>query len=226
MHRAVRQPQKEQETMDQTLMAEVERLKEFFDAVDKEREIAYDTARTLRRRSVKLVRDLQRQMDVDVEKELAECRVLAVQLSQTPNKFGFVEEALQEYAEAALTYSFLFGKPAPTQADLGCTERTYALGLSDAISELRRRILTLLRQDDIQGATAMFDLMDDYYHMILVFDHTDAVLPLRRKQDALRAVTERTRADITSIICQKRLEEKIPGFETRLDSEPEPEAGE
>ena len=196
--------------MDERLTSEVERLKEHFDAIDKERENAYSTARTLRRRSVQLVRDMQRQMNVDVEKELAECRDLAVLLSESPYSFGFMEEALQEYAEAALTYSFLFDKPAPTQDDLGCTERTYLLGLADAISELRRRILTLLRANDIDGATRMFDMMDDYYHVILVFDHTDAILPLRRKQDALRGVIERTRADITSIICQKRLEDKIP----------------
>jgi translin len=205
--------------MDETLMAEVERIKEHFDAIDKERENAYATARTLRRRSVKLVRDMQRQMDIDVEQELSECRELAVELSESPNRFGFVEEALQEYAEAALTYSFLWDKPAPTKEDLGCTERTYVLGLADAISELRRRILTLLREDDIPGATRMFDLMDDYYHLILVFDHTDAVLPLRRKQDALRAVTERTRADITSIICQKRLEEKMPDLDMDSNTE-------
>lgn len=196
--------------MDQQLVSEVERLKDHFDAIDKVREQAYITSRDLRRRSVKLVRDMQRQMDIDVTAVLDECRTLAVEIAEMPHKFKFSEEALQEYAEAALTYAFLYNKPCPTQESLGCTERTYLLGLADAISELRRRILTLLRENDIEGATRMFDVMDEYYHLILVFDHTDAVLPLRRKQDGLRGVIERTRADLTSIICQKRLEEKMP----------------
>ena len=190
---------------------EIERLKNHFDAVDSVRETAYLSARDLRRLSVQMVRDLQRNKPVDYVQVLAECKTLALTLSGSEYKFGFMEEALQEYSEAALTYAFLHNLPAPTQEELGCTERTYLMGLADAISELRRGVLNLLREDDLDTATRLFDLMDRLFHGIMVFDHTDAVLPLRRKQDALRAVLERTRADLTTIICQKRLENKLKG---------------
>lgn len=195
--------------MDDRLTREVERLKEHFDAVDVEREKAYTASRNLRRMSVQLVRDIQRDMDVDVEQVLKDCRELAAPLSALKVHFGFIEEALQEYAEAALTYALLNGLPSPTADDLGVTERSYLLGLSDGVSEFRRRILTLLRKGKVDQATQLFDLMDRLYYVLAVFDHTDAVLPLRRKQDQLRAVIERTRSDLTTIISQKQLEEKL-----------------
>lgn len=194
------------------LAKELERLKEHFDNVEQEREKAYSTMRELRRMSVKLVRDIQRDQADDFERVIGECRELALQLSGAKYPFGFIEEALQEYSEAALVYAFVHNQSAPTAVELGCTERSYLTGFSDAISELRRRILVLMRKDDLDGASAMFDLMDKLFSMLMIFDHTDAVLPLRRKQDALRAVVERTRADLTSIICQKRLEDKLAVF--------------
>ena len=191
------------------LSQEIERLKAHFDAIDQEREKAYAQARDLRRISVKLVRDIQRGADVDAAAVLADCRKKAKALTEMNARYGFIEEALQEYAEAALTDALLNGTPVPVVVDLDCSERSYLLGLADAISEFRRRVLTLLRKGDTEAATKLFDLMDELFHLISVFDHTDAVLPLRRKQDQLRAVLERTRADLTNTICQKRLEDKI-----------------
>ena len=66
-----------------------------------------------------------------------------------------------------------------------------------------------MRRDSLEDAANMFDLMERLFGMLMMFDHTEAVLPLRRKQDALRAVVERTRADLTNVICQKRLEVKL-----------------
>lgn len=195
----------------QELEKEVERLKQHFDEIEHERELAYSTMRELRRISTRLVRDMQRDMDLDIAGTFAECKQLADKLSAAPHQFGFIEEALIEYAEAAITHALLNNLPEPTMEALGCTERSYVLGLADAISELRRRVLTLMRKDDLDGATRLFDLMDRLFLLLMVFDHTEAVLPVRRKQDALRAVVERTRADLTSVICQKRLEVKLAG---------------
>jgi len=190
---------------------ELERLKKHFDDIEAEREKAYAKMRELRRISTKLVRDIQRGRAADFDATMAECKPLAVALTAYSGKFGFIEEALQEYAEAALVQAFLNALPCPTVESLGCTERTYLMGLSDAISELRRRVLVLMREDKPDAASAMFDMMDVLFGKLMMFDHTEAVLPLRRKQDALRAVVERTRADLTSYVCQKRLEVKLGG---------------
>ncbi|MFA6447900.1 MAG: haloacid dehalogenase [bacterium] len=188
---------------------EIERLKNYFDGIDKEREKAYIIAREMRRDSVQAVRVMHRGKFDEARELIAKATVTAGQLSECGGRFGFAEEAHQEYVEAALTLAFLLHESPPTQEELKTTERGYLLGLADAIGELRRHILGLLTKGDIENANEYMDLMDDLFGMIMKFDHTDAVLPLRRKQDAFRSIIERTRGDLTNIICQRRLEKCI-----------------
>ena len=191
------------------LYSEVERLKQHFDAIDKEREKAYKDARELRRMSVQAVRDAQRGKFDEARKLVEQGAALAETLAGGSTRFGFVDEAQQEYAEAAFTLAFLKGEDPPTQQELKTDERGYLLGLADTVGEIRRNALNLLRSDRIEEAKDCMDLMDDLHGLLLKFDHTDAVIPLRRKQDMLRGIIERTRADLTNIICQKRLESCI-----------------
>ena len=188
------------------LVTEVERIKDHFDAIDKEREQAYQDSRELRRMSVQACRDVQRGRFDNARTLLAQCKTLAEKLINNSARFGFVEEAHQEYSESAFILAFILGEEAPTQAELGTDERGYMLGLADAVGEIRRHILNLLRDDKLDEARDYMDLMDDLQGMLLKFDHTDAVVPLRRKQDMLRGIIERTRGDLTNIICQKKLE--------------------
>ncbi len=52
--------------------------------------------------------------------------------------------------------------------------------------------------------------MDDIYYELVTFDFPDAITGgLRRTTDALRAVLERTRADLTLTLSQKRLEKAL-----------------
>jgi len=188
---------------------EIERLKNYFDGVDKEREKAYVLAREMRRDSVQAVRDMHRGRFDEARELLKKANATAAELAACGGKFGFAEEAHQEYVEAALTLAFLLREEPPSQAELNTTERGYMLGLADAIGELRRHILGLLTKGNLDAANEYMDLMDEIFGMIMKFDHTEAVLPLRRKQDAFRAIIERTRGDLTNIICQKQLEKKI-----------------
>ena len=49
--------------------------------------------------------------------------------------------------------------------------------------------------------------MDDAYGLLVSFDYPDAVTGgLRRQVDALRAVLERTRGDLTTAVLQSRLQ--------------------
>lgn len=191
------------------LQAEVERLKDHFDAIDGEREVAYHKARDLRRMSVQAVRDAHRGRFDDAKKLVSEGMVLAGELAEHSVRFGFVEEAQQEYAEAAFTIAFLLGEEPPTQDEIKTDERGYMLGLSDAVGELRRHILDLMVKDRLDEAEKFMEMMDDIQGMLMKFDHTDAVIPLRRKQDQVRGIIERTRADLTNMICQKRLERRL-----------------
>ena len=72
-------------------------------------------------------------------------------------------------------------------------------GLAEAASELRRHLLDRLRTGDTSLAEQLLAVMEDVYEALVAVDYPDAVTGgLRRTADALRAVLERTRSDVTT----------------------------
>jgi translin len=67
------------------------------------------------------------------------------------------------------------------------------------------------------GATAhgvaLLAIMDDIYSLLITIDYPEAVTGgLRRTTDALRAVLERTRGDVTAAIRQDHLIAALEAF--------------
>jgi translin len=125
---------------------------------------------------------------------------------------------MKEYAEAAITYAILRGKPIPSPAELDVEDAAYLNALAEAASELRRDVLDSLRNDDLSRAVSLLESMDEIYSQLLSIDFPDAITGgLRRTTDQLRAVLERTRGDLTITINQRRLETAIRTMEQRLD---------
>ena len=59
--------------------------------------------------------------------------------------------------------------------------------------------------------------MDDIFTVLVTMDYPDAVTGgLRRLTDIARAVTERTRGDLTISLRQEQLEKKLHRLEERL----------
>jgi len=83
-------------------------------------------------------------------------------------------------------------------------------GLAEAASELRRHLLDRLRNDQSDVAEMLFVAMQDVYEALLGVDYPDALTAgLRRSTDALRAVLERTRSDLTTTVIQLRLQRAL-----------------
>jgi translin len=83
-------------------------------------------------------------------------------------------------------------------------------GLAEAASELRRHLLDRLREGDLARGQELLTAMDDVYDSLVTVDFPDAVTSgLRRTMDALRAVLERTRGDVTTTVLQTRLREAL-----------------
>jgi translin len=123
---------------------------------------------------------------------------------------GFLHDAKKEFAEANLTLAFVEGTPLPTASDLGVDAPAYLNGMAEAASELRRQVLDLLRADDPDRAEELFGVMDEVYAMLVTVDYPDAVTGgLRRTTDALRAVLERTRGDVTNATVVARLQAAV-----------------
>jgi translin len=130
---------------------------------------------------------------------------------------GYTQDALKEYAEAALVYALLHGDPPPGPAALQVDPAAYLNGLAEAASELRRAILDGLRHGEVARGEVLLDSMDEIYSMLVTVDYPDAVTGgLRRTTDALRAVLERTRGDMTAALRQEQLSAALAALEMRL----------
>lgn len=130
---------------------------------------------------------------------------------------GYTQDALKEYAEAALVYAFLRGEPPPGPAALQVEAGAYLNGLAEAASELRRAILDGLRNGEVVRGERLLETMDDVYSLLVTVDFPDAITGgLRRTTDALRAVLERTRGDMTAAIRQDQFVAALREFEGKL----------
>lgn len=123
---------------------------------------------------------------------------------------GYLHDAKKEYAEARITLAFVRGDALPMPDALGVEPPAYLNGLAEAASELRRHILDCLRADRLERAEVLLATMDDVYALLVTVDYPDAITGgLRRTTDALRAVIERTRGDLTNALVAARLRNAI-----------------
>lgn len=125
---------------------------------------------------------------------------------------GPLLDARKEFVEANLTLAFVHGDVVPGPDALGVGPAEYLNGMAEAASELRRQVLDRLRAGDTEFAERLLSTMDDVYSVLVTIDYPDAVTQgLRRTTDALRAVLERTRGDVTTTIVATRLQAAIAG---------------
>jgi translin len=123
---------------------------------------------------------------------------------------GYLHDAKKEFAEAHLTLAFVRGDALPGPEAIGVEIPAYLNGMAEAASELRRHALDCLRADRLARAEELLAVMDEVYALLVTVDYPDAVTGgLRRTTDALRAVIERTRGDLTNALVAQRLRAAI-----------------
>jgi translin len=123
---------------------------------------------------------------------------------------GFLHDAAKEYVEARATAALVAGDPVQGPDDLGVEPAAWLNGVAEAASELRRHALDRLREGRLDVAESLLNRMDAVFAELVAIDLPDAVTGgLRRTLDALRAVIERTRGDITSAVLQHRLQQSL-----------------
>lgn len=193
------------------------------DASHAARERALATSRALVRQCANTIRAVHRGEFAEAAKLLAgaatTARDLRAGLADAPALLfaGYTQDALKEYAEAAVVFALLQGDPPPGPLALQVDPAAYLNGLAEAASELRRAILDGLRHGEVARGEALLDVMDEIYGMLVTVDYPDAITGgLRRTTDALRAVLERTRGDMTAALRQEQLSAALAALETRL----------
>ena len=145
----------------------------------------------------------------DVEQVIAECNELGYT--------GFVRDAQKEFAEGSTLLALVTGKPLPDPGELGIDSAAYLNGLGEAVGELRRYLLDSMRKGDLSRGEELLSAMDDIYNVLVTIDFPDAITGgLRRTTDMVRGVLERTRSDLTLVIRQKELENRLEKLERNL----------
>ncbi len=119
---------------------------------------------------------------------------------------GFLHDAEKEYAEALLTAALVKGSPLPGPDEVDVGLPAWLCGLAEAASELRRHLLDRIRAGELERGEQLLGVMEEVYDLLVTVDYPDALTGgLRRATDALRAVLERSRSDVTTTVVQSRL---------------------
>ena len=125
---------------------------------------------------------------------------------------GFLQDGEKEYAEARATYVLINGGVIPTPEELEVGDAPYLNGLSEAIGELRRHILDIMRKGDLARSEELLGAMDDIYYVLVSMDYPDAMTGgLRRSTDVARSIMERTRGDLSLTLVQQNIADTMSG---------------
>jgi translin len=176
------------------------------------RERALTLSRRVIRSSANAIRALHRGEMQDAEGLMGEAAALLAEAGEAVREHGdvryagFVDDAAKEYAEARLTHALALGLPLPMPEELGVASGPYLNGLGEAVGELRRRMLDLLRAEQLEEAEATLEAMETVHGLLAGLDYPDGMTGgLRRTTDVARALIERSRSDLTATIVQERL---------------------
>jgi translin len=198
-----------------------DRIRAEFDAQNEARDRVLVQTRTLTRHCAHAIRAVHRMERENANNELEKAGKIVDALCSTiktehPNLYfaGYTQDALKEYAEARIVYALVDDEALPGSDDLDMEPATYLKGLAEAVGELRRRILDILRGGHSLEAERLLKHMDDIYAVLVTMDYPDAVTyGLRRQTDICRGIIERTRGDITLSFRQHQLEHTIRNAE-------------
>jgi translin len=125
--------------------------------------------------------------------------------------------------EAAAVLAIVRDEPYPSAEELGAQVMSYLNGMGEAASEVRRFALDEMRHGRIDKAEAILAQMETIYEDLITFDYADSMTGgLRRTCDALRAVVERTRSDLTATTSQQELVRELRATREALTPEAPP----
>ena len=201
----------------ENLEAIAEKSRLYLSAEDTAREKALRLCREVIRCSANAIRAVHRQEEAKAEGFLETARVSLRELSHDILQehgdllhAGFVHDAQKEFAEASTTLAIIGRKLLPDPEALGVGHPAYLNGLGEAVGELRRYLLDSLRRNDLSRCEELLATMDDIYAVLVTMDFPDAVTyGLRRTTDSVRGILEKTRGDLTLVLRQKELEDRL-----------------
>jgi translin len=131
---------------------------------------------------------------------------------------GFVQDCQKEFAEASITLALVRGEAFPDPDLLNVDYCAFVNGMGEAVGELRRHILDLMRRDKGDRCEELLGAMNDIYYRLISLDFHDAITRgLRRTTDVARAVLEKTQGDFTHYLRNKSLETSMEALRRLME---------
>ncbi len=204
----------------------IERIRDDFDSRTAARDAALTQARQLIRACSLAIRAAHRREEDSIRERLSEADALAQtlrnSLAEYPDLFyaGYTQDAFKEFSEANIVCALFNAQPLPTPQTLRVESAAYLNGLAEAIGELRRRVMDILRHGYSDEAERLMNAMDEIYSVLVTIDYPDAITGgLRRQTDLARGIVEKTRGDITFSLRGGHLEKTIERLLRRMDDD-------
>jgi translin len=85
------------------------------------------------------------------------------------------------------------------------------------VGELRRGALDFMLEGNTTKANEYLQHMDQIYDAIMSFDYPSALVPIKKKQDMVRSLIEKTRGELVVSNCERRINERTQEFNGILD---------
>lgn len=203
----------------------VETLKSRAQKMHEAREAGLTACRSLIQAAARSIRHIHRHQFDEADRLLDEARRIADDARDRLRPFpelyhaGYLHDAEKEMVEAAAVRAIVRDEPLPSPESLGVLMTSYLNGMGEAASEVRRYLLDLVRSGRMAEAERILGAMEMIYDDLITFDYADSMMGgLRRTCDALRAVIERTRSDLTATVTQIHLIEELRATREKLES--------
>lgn len=201
----------------------VSELRERAQGMHEAREAVLVQCRKLGQLAAKSIRHVHRHQFDEAEALLEEAKVVAQGARELLRPHpelnpAYLHDTEKEMVEAAAVLSIVRGLPYPSVDDLGAQVMSYLNGMGEAASEVRRFALDEMRRGHIEEAARILVQMETIYDDLITFDYADSMTGgLRRTCDALRAVIERTRSDLTATASQQELVRELQAMRQKLN---------
>ena len=197
-------------------------LRDHAQSMHESRERALVETRKLVQLSAKSIRHVHRRQFEEAERFLLDAKQTALRAREALSPFpelnsAYLHDSEKEMVEAAAVLAIVQGRPYPSPVELGTLVMSYLNGMGEAASEVRRFALDEMRAGRFAEAEEILMQMENIYEELITFDYADSMTGgLRRTCDALRAVVERTRSDLTASMTQQALVEELRATRERL----------
>jgi len=190
----------------------VGKIRKRFDEEDAAREEALRFSRELTRTAAQTIRAVHRAEFEKAAELLSFAQGIVADIKRRLGGYqdiyyaGYVQDAMKEFAEAKAVTALVRDEALPDPDEIGVEYAAYLNGLGEAMGEMRRHILDIIRQGRLERGERLLETMDEIYFALVTFDYPDAITSgLRRTADMVRGVLERTRGDLTLTLQQHAL---------------------